>query len=152
MKQIFYTLWFVLTAVCSGIALLMLSANLNWISVATLAIVLFYAFCFFRLLRVCYGQTAFVDETSKWYWLSWILLSIALVLIKLGATTIITGEYISKSGSGGRLSMTSLLNWMGDMAGPWLPGLILLAIGALIFVVCARNIIRYVSQTVGLKR
>jgi len=152
MKQIFYTLWFVLAAVCTGIALLMLSASINWISVAVLAIVLFYAFCFFRLLRVCYGQTAVVDETDKWYWLSWILLSIALVLIKLGATTMITGEYISKSGRGGWLSLSSLLNWMGDMAGPWLPGLILLVIGTSVFVVCARNIIRYVSQNVGFKK
>lgn len=152
MKQIFYTLWFVLTAVGIGIAFLMLSVSLNWISVAVLAIVLFYAFCFFRLLRVCYGQTAFADETGKWYWWSWILLSVALVLIKSGATTMMTGEYLSKSERGGRLSMTSLLNWMGDVIGPWLPGLIILAIGVLLFVICARNIIRYVSQNVGFNK
>lgn len=152
MKQIFYTLWFVVTAVCIGIALLMLSTSLNWISVAVLAIVLFYAFCFFRLLRVCYGQTAFVDETSKWYWWSWIALSIALLLIKSGVTTMITGEYIGKSGRSGWLSMSSVFNWMGDMVGPWLPGLIILAMGVLLFVICARNIIRYVSQNVGLSR
>ena len=152
MKQIFYLLWFVITAASSCIALLMLSVSVNWASIAVLAIVLFYAFCFFRLLRVCYGPDAFVDETAKWYWWSWILLSISVVLIKLGASSMITGDYISKSGRNGWLSMTSLLNWIEDLVAPWVPGLFILVIGAALFVVCVRNIIRYVCQNVGFKR
>ncbi|RQO38420.1 hypothetical protein DBR37_00525 [Herminiimonas sp. KBW02] len=152
MKQIFYALWFVLTAAFSCIALLMVATNLNWVSVAVLAIVLFYAVCFFRLLKACYGRDAVVHEAKKWYWWSWILLSIAVVLIKLGSSMMITGDYIGKSGTNGWLSMTALLNWMGDLVAPWLPGLIILLTGGLLFAICVRNIIRYVSQNVDFKR
>lgn len=130
MEKLFYALWAVSSLAFGGLAALALWQQPGLENLFALALVVYYAFCFFRLIGAVYLPWGLLGRHRRGgFWLCLILLPVALLPLHAGYAYWLGGGYpIAEAGAAAAWPQL-LLDWLQDGLGYLGPLLLLGASG-----------------------
>jgi hypothetical protein len=145
MKAVFLILWSLALVIFAPVALLGVVMERSPFTSFLLLFVVFYAFCFFKLISVSYPTSGIPDSPRKAYWISWVVLPLAGLYAWNCFSDLLSGSYQPTTG-GGRHRSAVLANYLAETVGPWLPASIGLVCSVIVMIACIAAIIRYAKS------